>query len=61
MLVLHWRDTQLLSSRTPVSSPLGRSLDYIFVSSRDIDVVDEGLSVSHFSDHKALLGRVAER
>jgi endonuclease/exonuclease/phosphatase (EEP) superfamily protein YafD len=40
---------------------LGRSLDYIFVSSRDIDVVDEGLSVSHFSDHKALLGRVAER
>jgi hypothetical protein len=31
------------------------------VSSRDIDVVDEALSASHFSDYKVLLGRVAER
>ena len=39
----------------------GAKYDYIFVSSRDFDVVDEDLRASRFSDHKALLGRVTER
>ena len=39
----------------------GAKYDYIFVSSRDFDVVEEGLRASRLSDHKALLGRVTER
>lgn len=39
----------------------GSKFDYIFVSSRDFDVVDEDLRASRFSDHMALLGRVTVR
>jgi endonuclease/exonuclease/phosphatase family metal-dependent hydrolase len=39
----------------------GSKFDYIFVSSRDFEVVDEDLRASRFSDHKALLGRVTVR
>jgi len=39
----------------------GSKLDYIFVSSRDFEVVDEDLRTSRFSDHKVLLGRVTVR
>lgn len=39
----------------------GAKYDYIFVTGRDFDVVDENVRASRFSDHKALLGRVIER
>jgi len=39
----------------------GAKYDYIFVNSRDFDVVDEDVRASRLSDHKALLGRVTER
>jgi endonuclease/exonuclease/phosphatase family metal-dependent hydrolase len=39
----------------------GAKYDYIFVTGRDFDVVDEDVRASRFSDHKALLGRVTER
>jgi endonuclease/exonuclease/phosphatase family metal-dependent hydrolase len=40
------------------STGFGSKFDYIFVSSRDFNVVDEILRESLFSDHKVLLGRV---
>jgi endonuclease/exonuclease/phosphatase family metal-dependent hydrolase len=43
------------------TTSFGSKFDYMFVSSRDFDVVDEDLMASSFSDHKVLLGRVTVR
>jgi endonuclease/exonuclease/phosphatase family metal-dependent hydrolase len=39
----------------------GEKYDYIFVSRRDFVIIDRDARSQRFSDHKALLGRVAER